>query len=303
MTPTRFLVDRIWSDKKFEYRLVIRNNLMGWWESDRLPGTKTDDDYFASYSFSYYKAAAQLQIYNLNHQLNGQGLARMRDSGFGRSIPARNRYGKYAVPWRSSYRPAARRILNGQAWEPETIDFITSHCGTGDIVHAGAYFGDFLPALSAALSPGAKTWAFEPNPENWLCAERTIARNGITNVSLHNVGLSDRAGMAPLQIEGSNDYAMGGASQFLEQGWFGSVWCPVVRLDDIVPQNRNVSIVHLDVEGSESLALAGSIEMIRRCRPILISESPLSPWLYPILTRIGYQKDRQIHANTVWQVP
>lgn len=301
MTPTRLLIDSTWSDDKFEYRLVIRNNLMGWWESDRLPNTKYSD-YLAKYSLSYYEAAAQLQVYNLRHKLNGRGLDRSRDSGFGRSIPARNRYGKYAIPWRSSYRPAARRILSGQVWEPETIDFITSHCGTGDIVHAGTYFGDFLPALSAALSSGTKVWAFEPNPENYLCARQTIACNGIINISLHSLGLSDRFGMAPLRIEGGNNYAMGGASQVLEEGWFGSIWCPVVRLDDVIPSDRGISIVHLDVEGSESLALAGAIETIRRCRPILILESTLSPWLYPILAQIGYQKERQVCANTVWQV-
>jgi hypothetical protein len=79
---------------------------------------------------------------------------------------AYNKYGGYCVPLASRYRVAARKILAGEVWEPTTIEFLMSYGSHGDIVHAGAYFGDFLPALSRSCAPGAKVWAFEPNPEN-----------------------------------------------------------------------------------------------------------------------------------------
>jgi hypothetical protein len=44
------------------------------------------------------------------------------------------------------------------------------NCGKKDIVPAGAYFGDFLPALSNC-GDDVGVWAFEPNVENYTCAE------------------------------------------------------------------------------------------------------------------------------------
>jgi hypothetical protein len=75
---------------------------------------------------------------------------------------AYNKFGGYCVPLSSCYRPAAQRILSGKVYEPETIAFLTSHCGKGDVIHGGTFFGDFIPALSRALAPGYKLWAFEP---------------------------------------------------------------------------------------------------------------------------------------------
>jgi hypothetical protein len=69
---------------------------------------------------------------------------------------AYNQYGGYCVPQSSHHRPAAQRILSGTLWEPKTIAFMMTYCGTGDIVHAGTYFGDIVPALSQACAPGAK---------------------------------------------------------------------------------------------------------------------------------------------------
>lgn len=90
-------------------------------------------------------------------------------------IISHNEYGKYCVPKSSSIRPAARKILSGEVYEPETIEFMRVNCGDGDVVHAGAYFGDFLPALSAGMSAGGKVWAFEPNFENYYCARKPLS--------------------------------------------------------------------------------------------------------------------------------
>ena len=62
-----------------------------------------------------------------------------------------NEFGRYAVPLSSRHRPAAQAVLAGGVWERETIDCIRAH-PERDVVHAGTYFGDFLPALSAAMS-------------------------------------------------------------------------------------------------------------------------------------------------------
>ena len=92
-----------------------------------------------------------------------------------------NEFGRYAIPLSSAYRPAAQTVLRGDVWERETIDLLRTH-GDRGVVHAGTYFGDFLPGLSAALKPGRTIYAFEPNAENFACAEWTLSRLGHTRV-------------------------------------------------------------------------------------------------------------------------
>src|SRR5438046_4458528 len=100
--------------------------------------------------------------------------------GFGDPLScfiASNEYGMYCIPQSSSDRPASKAVLASKVWEPKTIQFIRENCGTGDVVHAGMYFGDFLPGISKALAPGALLWGFEPNPENFECARCTSLLN------------------------------------------------------------------------------------------------------------------------------
>ena len=63
-----------------------------------------------------------------------------------------NKYGGYCVPLSSHYRPAAKTVLSKKVYEPDTIEYMLKNCKSGDVVHAGTYFGDFLPALSKRLS-------------------------------------------------------------------------------------------------------------------------------------------------------
>ena len=98
-------------------------------------------------------------------------------------IVSYNKYGGYCVPELSRERPAAKRILAHDIYEPGTIERLQTHCGEGDVVHAGTYFGDFLPAIAGALARNARAWAFEPNRENYRCARITLELNDIPNVS------------------------------------------------------------------------------------------------------------------------
>jgi hypothetical protein len=51
----------------------------------------------------------------------------------------------------------------------------------------------------------------------------------------------------------------------------------VVAIDEIVPETRSVSLIHLDVEGFEDFAILGAAKTIARCKPKLIIEYGLKP--------------------------
>jgi FkbM family methyltransferase len=215
-----------------------------------------------------------------------------------------NRFGSYCVPASSKRRVAAAKILAGRVYEPRTIEFMMTYCGRGDIVHAGTYFGDFLPALAQAVQPQALIWAFEPSSENFYCATKTVELNGLQNVRLTNAALGAASGTMLLQIGGPAGVELGGGSRLVRRPVRDAVCeeARIVAADEVIPPDRAVSILQLDVEGFEQHAVAGALGTIRRCLPIVILESipPDEAWFQQKFLTLGYELRGKVHSNSVF---
>lgn len=216
---------------------------------------------------------------------------------------ASNCYGSYCVPFSSKHRPAAKAVLCGDVWERTTLAFLCANCGAGDIVHAGTYFGDFLPALSQAVRPDAHIWAFEPSAENFACANITLKLNDIRNVALSRAALGACTGTALLCTGKAGRRRDGGGSRIVPEvpSGFDCEEVPVVALDEALPHERRISIVQLDVEYYEQHALAGALSTIRRCRPLLVLENlpPDPDWFADNILSLGYAEIEMCDRNHV----
>jgi FkbM family methyltransferase len=210
---------------------------------------------------------------------------------------AANEYGRYCIPKDVTHRPAAQAILAGGVWEPDTIRFLARQIRAGDIVHAGAFFGDFLPALSRAVGSGGRVWAFEPNPQSYAAAHCTLTMNGLQNVSLHNAGLGEATARRPFRTRDRSGEMLGGASHFVDGG--DGEMCSVVRLDDVIPLLRTVSVIHLDIEQYEERALAGAARILDMQRPLLVLETLPSVPFMARLGRLGYSVRGAIDGNKI----
>lgn len=216
-----------------------------------------------------------------------------------------NRYGAYCVPNSSKHRFSAKRILLGRVHEPNTLSFIREHC-EGSIVHAGTYFGDFLPALSSFIGKGASIYAYEPNAENYQCACITIGLNNLSNVKLVNCGLGAGDGVLMLQTADETGKPLGGASKITPDGKEQVI---VNSIDQSVPDSEYISIIQLDVEGFEIEALKGAIKTVKRCRPILILEIwegvdvTQDQWFNNEILGMGYIKTSVVDGNHVYAFP
>jgi hypothetical protein len=63
----------------------------------------------------------------------------------------RTLHGRVAnIPVFALHRPVAKSVFAGEVWVAEIIDRMVARSMAGDIVHAGAFFGDFLPVVAAA---------------------------------------------------------------------------------------------------------------------------------------------------------
>ena len=182
---------------------------------------------------------------------------------------AYNKYGGYCVPLSSHHRPNAQYILGGGVAEPDTIEYMIKNCKNGDIISAGAYYGDFLPALSEGVSNNAKVWTFEPNIENYLCAKITLEINYIKNTILTNTGLGEKEEVKLLATKDVSGRSLGGTSRVIHSSEkirdmtdLDSI--RIVTIDDIINEDRSISILQLDVEGYELEALKGALKTIKR---------------------------------------
>jgi len=207
-------------------------------------------------------------------------------------LEGKNIYGKYCVPEISKHRDAAKLILSGKVYEPNTIKFMRENTGTGDVIHAGTYFGDFLPALSTVCK--GTVWAFEPCSENYKCALKTIELNNLENVNLYNAALSNSHGVVSIKVQ-DNNLHRGGMSRVVSSDDFDEQ-VSSFRIDDIVPRNRKISILQLDVEGHELYALEGAIETIKQHSPIVILETDFTEFM----EELNYKLLCKIHNNSVY---
>ncbi|HEX3497532.1 MAG TPA: FkbM family methyltransferase [Methylocella sp.] len=245
---------------------------------------------------------AQSFVRTLRHEWGHKTTPRTRTHE--RALPfvfACNEFGGYCIPRDLIHRRAAQAILRGEVWERETLQFMAKNCGAGDVVHAGTYYGDFLPALSSSLTPSALIWAFEPNRQSFRCAMMTVVINDLGNVKLHNAALEAKTESASYVSRDQDGRALGGGGYVIEHPAAGAENVAQISLDETVPVDRHVSILQLDVEGFEEEALRGASILLRRDRPILILETvPTSTWFLDQMAALGYQMTSQLDANSVF---
>ncbi|MEM9738471.1 MAG: FkbM family methyltransferase [Pseudomonadota bacterium] len=210
-------------------------------------------------------------------------------------------FGTYFIPESAMHRPAAKTVSNGGVWEPATILAMLMRANGGDIIQAGAFFGDMLPILSKTVLPGTMVWSFEPNFENYQCAEAVLLHNGISNVRVIFAGLAKETGRGALRIVGKDGVALGGASSFVYQADVETVDTPLVSLNEAIPKDRRVGVIQLDVEGFETPALAGAMDILVRDRPdIIVETEPTEDWFNRNLAPLGYKRSGRANINAVY---
>ncbi len=201
---------------------------------------------------------------------------------------AYNSYGAFCAPDSCKYDEPVQYTYRGEQYEAESINYIQGLDLKGDIIHAGAYFGDSIPGLANALPEHAKLWAFEPNPESYRCAEITILLNSLQNVHLENCALGETEGTLHLQTHRNDtDKKRGGTTRVVESPTDKTLEVSVKALDKIIPSERKIGLIHLDVEGFEKQVLSGAQKIIARDKPLIIVELSKEETCQ-VLERMGY---------------
>jgi FkbM family methyltransferase len=157
----------------------------------------------------------------------------------------------------------------GGIWsEPADIDqAIRRIVRPGDnVVDVGAHLGSFT-SLVMRLSPTGRHVAVEalPYKAEWL-------RRKFPQVEVHDVAVSDGDGTVTFHHNvGRSGYS--GIDAHAEDGdRLTTFTVRTARLDDLVPADRPIRFLKIDVEGAELRALAGATRLLDDWRPLVLFE-------------------------------
>ena len=168
---------------------------------------------------------------------------------------------------------------------------ITWICGRivrpGDVaLDIGANIGMVTVWLSQLVGKQGRVHSFEPNPQLCERLNAAIARNGLSNVTLHPFALGPASSELTLSIPRDN----AGAASLVRRAdpsRSRSIAVPVRQLSDVADSEgiKAIRFVKIDVEGFEDQVLEGGRDLIERVRP----ESILFEMNAPAGRRVGDQ--------------
>lgn len=189
-------------------------------------------------------------------------------------------------------RPRPRRayewiyLAYKQLIEAGPVDGLHEVVGPGStVIDVGANIGFFSLRFAAWVGRDGRVIAIEPEARNIASLQRRVARAGLSDVvTCVQAAAADRSGQVRLAINQGHP----GDHHLADHGE------PVaaVTLDELAADDsRPVSLVKIDVQGAESMVLAGAHRLIEQHRPAIFVEVH-----EPSLTRLGSSRRELIDA-------
>jgi FkbM family methyltransferase len=167
--------------------------------------------------------------------------------------------------------------LKPGSYEPQTERFIRQNVKPGmTVLDIGANTGYMTILLADMVGAHGQVHSFEPMPANYELLRKNVDSNGLNQVHLHKLALSDRKGEATLHVDPGND---GGNTigNVMGEGWDGhsAITVATEALDDFLGRAGigKVDFIKIDVEGAESLVFAGARKLLSRPdAPLIVCE-------------------------------
>lgn len=140
-------------------------------------------------------------------------------------------------------------------------DLIKKYIVGKDIIDAGAFIGDSAFIFESFYNPN-KIYAFEPDLSNFQTLEKNIELYRLQKTKPIRKGLGKDNCLLNISNEGnSSKLTLDAKNSTVE----------IVRLDDFIQSNQvHLGVIKADVEGFGLELIQGSIESIKKFRPVLL---------------------------------
>jgi FkbM family methyltransferase len=162
-------------------------------------------------------------------------------------------------------------VVIGRSYDPGVAAVLSRRVKPGmAVVDIGANIGYMTMLLASLVEASGVVVAVEPNPENVKLLEASRRANGFAQVLVIQAAAGRKTGLLVLNVSYSN-----GTTTELP-GDLDAILAsrPVAcfALDGILPKDRRIDLIKVDVEGAELNALIGLSKTIERDRPVIVSE-------------------------------
>jgi FkbM family methyltransferase len=206
---------------------------------------------------------------SLRRRLKAWRFTRPRFVNLGRYSVAINRDGRMIFMMTEDLSLTPSLALYG-VWEQRVVSALHRLLRPGDlVVEGGANIGCHTLVMAEAIGPSGRLYAFEPLPDLFPLLElnlRLTNSKRYAQVELRNLALLDHEGPIEMLLDplffGSGHLAIPNASHRYSRRI--SAQSTTIDAALIEEGARPVSLIRLDIEGSEILALRGAEETIRR---------------------------------------
>jgi FkbM family methyltransferase len=135
---------------------------------------------------------------------------------------------------------------------------------SGTYIDGGANIGNHSVFFNHHC-PSDKIYSIEIHPEIHNTLVNNLNNNSCNKCIPINIGLNSCEKNVKLSDLCSTNIGM--THIVSEEGNI-----PVKKLDDIIPENEDVTLIKLDIEGYEKNAIIGSEKIIIKCKPLIIAE-------------------------------
>ncbi len=157
--------------------------------------------------------------------------------------------------------------------EPICTRVYLQHLRKGDhVLDVGSNLGYYALLAGRAVGPAGRVLGFEPAPDVYTILARNVARSGLKNISVFPWAISDCS--KAIEFYGSEIPSWGSLirEKDLLQGQPTTV--PAKRLDDLLDEfpDFRPTVLRMDVEGGELMALEGAQRLLREYKPRIFVE-------------------------------
>ncbi len=161
-------------------------------------------------------------------------------------------------------------------YEPRVLEAVERLAEPGATAYdVGANIGHISILLARRVGPLGRVFAFEPLPANLERLRANLALNGFeVRVTVIPAAVSRETRAATFLVHASGGMGKLEGSAGREGQYPGTMPVGTIDLDSFVYARGHPapSLVKIDIEGGEALALAGMQRLLREARPVLLVE-------------------------------
>ncbi|WP_422931610.1 FkbM family methyltransferase [Singulisphaera sp. PoT] len=146
-------------------------------------------------------------------------------------------------------------------YEPEETALLREHLKPGmNFLDVGANIGYFTLLAASIVGPSGRIFSVEPSPACSTRLAESVQANGIKNVRIERMGLSDQPGTSVLHIPRAEDRNHTPSMISWNEGESTSIEVPVRTLDAMIEEwgIDTIDVMKIDVEGYEPTIFRGA---------------------------------------------